>query len=91
MIFLMVSWGFATDLDQDGKKSFIAKLVLTESIQELINKGGKVEGVKAVRMEFIDGVLMLNVDTDQDGENSFYMQLDVNEGYDEFKKKKKES
>ena len=71
------------DLNQDGDKLLVAKINASEAIQELMKKGGKVEGAKVVDFSFDGSKLSLMLDTDQDGEQLLELQLDLMEALDE--------
>jgi len=71
------------DLNQDGDKLMTLKLNLSEAIQEVINRGDKVDGVKLVAFDFSLTKLKLTLDTDQDGEALMELEIDLAEALDE--------
>ena len=77
------------DMNQDGEKSLKLTLNLTEAIQELIAKGGKIEGAKIVDFKFELTKLRLKIDTDQDGEELMEIEIDLAESFDEVISSKK--
>jgi len=79
------------DGNQDGEKSLKIVLHLTEAIQELVAKGGKLEGAKVVDFKFELTKLKLKIDTDQDGEELMEIEIDLGESFDELVSKKKDA
>jgi hypothetical protein len=75
------------DIDKDGENSLALKLHLSEAVQEIFNKGGKVEGVKLASFEFQLTKLVLKLDTDQDGEPVMDLTIDLAEVFAELVKK----
>lgn len=74
---------FGLDLDQDGQASIGGKLHLSEGIQELMQKGGAIEGAKVVEFKFEGTKAIVKLDTDRDGEPLLELELDLMESFDE--------
>jgi len=73
----------AVDMNQDGDKLMVAKLNLSEAIQEAFKKGEKIEGAKVVGFQFNLTKLVVKIDTDQDGEPLLELEIDLAEALDE--------
>jgi hypothetical protein len=73
----------SVDMNQDGDKFMKLKLNITEGIQELIAKGGKLEGAKVVEVKFELTKMIIKLDTDRDGEELLELEVDMAEGFQE--------
>lgn len=73
----------SVDTNQDGEKVLTARLVLTEAVQEALQRQSAVEGVKSASIKFSGNKLTLEVDTDKDGEKVLTLELDLFEVVDE--------
>lgn len=74
---------FNVDSNKDGEPSLKIELNLTEAVQEIFNRGGKIEGAKVVDFSFELTKLKLKLDTDQDGEHLLDLTIDLAEAVDE--------
>lgn len=71
------------DTNEDGQKVLDCKLSLAEGIQEILKRGEKVEGIKAVAVEFSLAGLKIILDTDKDGEKLGEINIYLTEALDE--------
>lgn len=73
------------DLNEDGEKLMMAKLNVSEAIQEALQRGEsiEVEGAKVVGFKFELTKLKLMIDTDKDGEKLLELEIDLAEALDE--------
>ena len=76
---------FGVDSNKDGEKAISGKLNLGEAVQEAIEKGEAIEGLKVVDFKFGLTKLTFKIDTDRDGENVLEFSLDLGEVADEVK------
>lgn len=74
---------FGVDANEDGQNSLTVKLHLSEMVQEMISRGGAVDGAKVVDFKFSGTKLTLKIDTDRDGEPLLELELDLAESFDE--------
>jgi len=74
---------FGLDLDEDKVPSIYGELFLIEGLEELIARGGKIEGAKIVEFGFENGKMVLAIDTDQDGQKVFKLGVNFMEAGDE--------
>ena len=77
---------FGVDPNADGENVVSGNLHLSEAIQEAVDRGEAVEGVKVVDFSFNGSKLVLKVDSDKDGEVLLDLEIDLGEAFDEIKK-----
>lgn len=75
------------DSDNDGIPSLDLMADLKELVEEVVARGGSIEGEKTVNIR-IDGLrLLIELDSDKDGEKSLVFKVDIPEALDESMKK----
>lgn len=73
------------DPNADGQNVLIAKIHLSEAVQEALQRDEsiQIDGAKVVDFAFQGAKLMLKLDTDQDGQGVLELEIDLMEALNE--------